>query len=185
MTSTSTLVSYWAGLLPKTETEALGFISENPCYDGRGVVVGILDTGVDPGAIGLQITSTGLPKVIDIVDCSGSGDVMMGPLIAAEGTSLLGVGGKQLKLSENWQNPSGKYRVGIVRAYDLYPSGLKDRVSADRKNKWLLKHKTLEALLQRCLPFSLSPSLSCPLFCLLLLLFLLLLFHFFFVSSSL
>ena len=39
---------------------------------------------VDPGAIGLTKTSDGRPKVIDIIDCSGSGDVAMGPLLKAD-----------------------------------------------------------------------------------------------------
>lgn len=37
---------FWSGLLPKAETQAMKFVMENPAWDGKGVIVGILDTGV-------------------------------------------------------------------------------------------------------------------------------------------
>ena len=64
-----------AGLIPKREVAADVFLKANPTWDGRGVVIGIFDTGVDPAAAGLATTSTGERKIIDIIDASGSGDV--------------------------------------------------------------------------------------------------------------
>ncbi|MEO7995067.1 MAG: S8 family serine peptidase, partial [bacterium] len=51
------------------------FAAAHPTGDGRGVVVAILDCGVELNAHGLETTSDGKPKVIDVRDFTGEGDL--------------------------------------------------------------------------------------------------------------
>jgi tripeptidyl-peptidase-2 len=63
--------------MPLASTGADRFVREHPTYDGRGVLIAILDTGVDPGVPGLGTTSTGDPKLVDLRDFSGEGMVTL------------------------------------------------------------------------------------------------------------
>jgi len=51
------------------------FLAANPEHDGRGVVIAVMDTGVDPSIPGLTRTPDGEIKVIDAQDFSGQGDI--------------------------------------------------------------------------------------------------------------
>jgi tripeptidyl-peptidase-2 len=60
--------------LPNDDIGAYTFKASHPTYDGRGVVIAILDTGVDAFAPGLLETSSGQTKIIDVRDFSTEGD---------------------------------------------------------------------------------------------------------------
>ncbi|MCP4246563.1 MAG: S8 family serine peptidase [bacterium] len=51
------------------------FLAARPESDGRGVVIAVLDTGVDPSIPGLIRTPDGQVKVVDVQDFSGQGDI--------------------------------------------------------------------------------------------------------------
>ncbi|HHJ52515.1 MAG TPA: hypothetical protein ENJ89_04920, partial [Caldithrix abyssi] len=59
------------------KTGAAEFIRKHPSYNGKGVVILVLDTGVDMGTPGLTSLPDGSPKVIDAQDFSGEGDVAL------------------------------------------------------------------------------------------------------------
>ncbi|XP_030936125.1 tripeptidyl-peptidase 2-like [Quercus lobata] len=60
--------TFLASLMPKKEIAADRFIESHPHFDGRGVLIAIFDSGIDPAAAGLQVTSDGKPKILDVLD---------------------------------------------------------------------------------------------------------------------
>ncbi|MGY1500887.1 S8 family serine peptidase [Streptomyces sp. QTS52] len=52
---------------PSFETGAVDFVKKNPKADGRGITIGILDSGIDLAHPALQKTTTGERKIVDWV----------------------------------------------------------------------------------------------------------------------
>lgn len=65
------------GLMPLASTNVWSYRQAHPTFDGRGVVIGILDSGIDAGVAGLTVTSTGDRKLLDLRDFSGEGRVAL------------------------------------------------------------------------------------------------------------
>nr|XP_018903272.1 PREDICTED: tripeptidyl-peptidase 2 [Bemisia tabaci] len=123
------------GLLPKKETGAYAFLNKYPEYDGRGTVIAIFDTGVDPAAPGLQVTTDGKPKLIERYDCSGAGDVDTTTIVTPVNGEITGLTGRTLKIPESWKNVNEGFRIGVKRGFELYPKFLRDRIIKQRKEK--------------------------------------------------
>ena len=78
--------AFAAGWMPLAPTGVDRFRRDHPTWDGRGVLIAILDGGVDPTIPGLGQTSTGQRKVIDLLDFSGEGRVPLEPVRPAGDT---------------------------------------------------------------------------------------------------
>ena len=122
-----------SALIPKREVAADVFLKAHPTWDGRGVVLGIFDTGVDPAAAGLATTSTGERKVIDLLDASGSGDTDTTMRRKPDATGkITGLSGRLLTLPGGLANPSGEFHLGLKPASELFYGEVLKRVT-DRR----------------------------------------------------
>ncbi|XP_057301280.1 tripeptidyl-peptidase 2-like isoform X1 [Hydractinia symbiolongicarpus] len=144
-TSASVLEDFPAhALLPKRETQVENFLKKYPNYNGDGVLIAIFDSGVDPGAQGLTATPSGKRKIVDLIDCSGSGDVDTSTVVTVneDDGCIIGKTGRKLRIPTSWTNPSGQYRVGLKTAYSLFPESAVKRVKNEKKkDEWDPVHK--------------------------------------------
>jgi len=121
------------GLLPRRTVGAEQFLTEHPTYDGRGVLIGVLDSGVDPGLPGLRTTTTGSPKLLDVRDFSGEGSVPLRPLapvgdaVTVAGVRLHGFGRvRGLATGTAFGGVLVERRFGALPAADLNGDGDRD-----------------------------------------------------------
>jgi subtilisin family serine protease len=68
-------VAFQVGLMPLGSAGMSEWKLAHPFWDGRGVLIAVLDGGVDPGVLGLLSTSTGEPKILEVRDFSGENDI--------------------------------------------------------------------------------------------------------------
>lgn len=92
---------------PSFETGAVDFVKQHPKSDGRGVTIGILDSGVDLGHPALRRTSTGERKITDWVTATD-------PVSDGDGTWLrmdgAVTGPAFTAAGRTWKSPAGSYR---------------------------------------------------------------------------
>jgi subtilisin family serine protease len=104
--------------IPKDATQQDLFLSKYPEFDGRGIKIAIIDSGIDLSLEGLQKASEGLPKIIDCFDFTESGNVETSVIKEMDSKNyLIGLNGKKFKIPKNWINPSGKWHLGLKALY--------------------------------------------------------------------
>ncbi|MEW2383231.1 S8 family serine peptidase [Micromonospora sp. NPDC047707] len=91
--------------MPTNETGAVRFVDQNPEWDGRGITIGIMDSGVDLEHPALQQTTTGERKIVDWVTAT---DPFEDPTWLRMNTQVTG---PSFTTPEGtWTAPSGSYR---------------------------------------------------------------------------
>ncbi|MEE8572593.1 MAG: S8 family serine peptidase, partial [Gemmatimonadota bacterium] len=112
-------VAMFAGLMPNRSIKADEFRVEQPTYDGRGVIIGILDSGIDADLPGLRTTTTGQRKVLDIRDFSGEGRIALTPLTPGR-TNSVEIAGRAIDGFARVRGiATGPYYGGVLREITL------------------------------------------------------------------
>lgn len=127
----------FGGFLSTREIGAEKWRAKRPESDGRGVVIAVLDTGVDPTRPGLvRLPHAAGPKVIEARDFTGQGDVglvrgeVRDGVLRGAGVELHGVAAL-----EKVERPLGRtgYWVGVFSEESLRGSSVED-IDGDGRN---------------------------------------------------
>lgn len=119
------------GLISLRSAGVSRFSTDHPLLDGRGVVIAILDSGIDPSIPGLQLTSDGLPKLLDLRDFSGEGRIELRTIEQRGDTLIVGShrlvgGGRVASLADGrrvWGGLLDELRLGEAPAADINGNG--------------------------------------------------------------
>ncbi|MFJ5773396.1 S8 family serine peptidase [Streptomyces sp. NPDC093094] len=112
---------------PSFETGAVDFVEDHPKADGRGVTIGILDSGVDLGHPALQKTTTGERKIVDWVtatDPVNDQDLTWRRMNTPVSGPAFTVAGA------DWKAPAGSYQFNLFR--ESYTAGGDAKGDANR-----------------------------------------------------
>ncbi|MFF6781216.1 S8 family serine peptidase [Streptomyces sp. NPDC012510] len=95
---------------PSFETGAVDFVQHTPKADGRGITIGVVDSGVDLAHPALRKTTTGQRKIVDWVTSTDpvvDGDETWRAMTAEVSGSAFTYGGR------SWRAPAGSYRINV------------------------------------------------------------------------
>lgn len=116
-------------LLPRETDYTKPFFDKYPEYDGRGVTIFIMDTGIEPTLAGLDKNPDGSTKVVDVYDASQTGDHPVSKAFTTEVDNelyLTDMDEIYLKdFSQYSLNPDDFY-IGIFKESDFKNSSPKD-----------------------------------------------------------
>ncbi|MDA1114130.1 MAG: S8 family serine peptidase [Planctomycetota bacterium] len=122
------------GQLPKQDLGVAAFLAAHPEYDGRGIRVAVLDTGIDPGHPFLQKTPDGRRKLVDWYDATTDGRMNTSMVVDLDGNGkTIGLSGRELDLGHH--KSGGEVHLGRIGA-EFLPAGLSGRMNAQRQAKW-------------------------------------------------
>lgn len=97
--------------MPTRDTGSVAFKAAHNTWDGRGITIGVLDSGVDLDHPALQTTSTGERKIVDWVTATH-------PLLEGDGSwraMLTTVTGPTFAYAgSTWTAPAGTYKINRV-----------------------------------------------------------------------
>jgi subtilisin family serine protease len=113
--------------LPKDDLGVTRFLVDHPQTDGRGVLVAVLDTGIDLHHPGLRYTPSGERKIVDVYDATDNGLIDLPISISSHDSVLTGWTGRAIRLGLH-RAEDGNYRLGRLSAREVLPRSMTRRL---------------------------------------------------------